>query len=121
MAITQTLERRRLIITLGENEAPSHWQWECVAFIRDDGVDVVAPSTKYVDCTAEEAAAHIGQAALDQLAVIEAKDRRILALAADLEAERVARREDAAAAAAAAAAAQARVDALSAEIEALRA
>lgn len=87
MAITETIERRSLIITLGENEAPSHWVYEAVRFLKnDDGSDVAPPQTVRIPASPEEAAAHIGQAAIDQVRTIDQIITRHLQAQADLKA-----------------------------------
>lgn len=83
MAITETIEKRRLVITLGEFEAPASWHWEAVRFLRnDDNTDAAPPQNVTVPCTQEEAAAHISQAMADQATAIIAKDAAIATLTA---------------------------------------
>jgi hypothetical protein len=95
MAISETVEKRKLVVTLGEFEAPASWQWEAVRFLRnDDGTDAAPPQNVVVPCTPEEAAAHIGQAAIDMNATMAAKDALIAALREQLATEVAALTED---------------------------
>lgn len=88
MSIIKTTEKRRLIITLGVNEAPSHWDWEVVNFFRNEkGEDEAAPTSAVVPATPEEAAEHIGKASIEQIANINAMSDRMAKQAADAAAE----------------------------------
>lgn len=105
MAITETIQKRRLVVVLGENEIPASWHWECMRFLRnDDGTDAAPPQAVSMAATAEEAAAHLGQGVVD----LQAASNTLTARVAELTAERDAAL---AAAAAAKAAAQAVADA----------
>lgn len=85
------VEKRELRIALGEHEAPASWKFIVVRFLRhEDGSEQAVPGE--MAATAEEAAAHIGQAMVEQLATIQAKDAAHVALQA--EAERLARERD---------------------------
>lgn len=114
MAITETLEKRRLVVTLGQFEAPSAWHWECVRFLRnDDGSDAAPPQNVSIACSAADVSAHIGQAMLDQIGVLTAKDALVAAAQAERDAAiadkdaTIAKRDEAIAAAMAVASADA--------------
>ena len=92
MAITETIEKRQLVVDLGKNEVPSAWRWRVVKFIRyDDGTDVVPPQSVEVDADPAEVAAHIGAAVVAQAADIAADRVERDAIRADLAAERAAK------------------------------
>jgi hypothetical protein len=60
MDLPWIIERRRLIITLGEHEAPASCQWDAVKFLRDeDGNDLVPPQRDLITATAEEVSAYL--------------------------------------------------------------
>ena len=83
--ITETIEKRRLIVTLGEAQAPASWAWDAMRFLRnDDGSDAAPPQTVTVPCTEAEAAAYISQAMVDLGASISAKDAQIAVLSAQI-------------------------------------
>ena len=89
MAITETIEKRRLVVTLGEGQAPASWHWDAVRFLRnDDGSDAAPPQNVTVPCTAQEAAAHISQSMVDLNASIAAKDASIATLTSERDAAR---------------------------------
>jgi flagellin-like hook-associated protein FlgL len=88
MAIIESVEKRRLIITLGEHEAPAQWQWDCIRFLRDDqsGKDAAPPQPVLVDATADEVAEHLGKAATDQVASLNAASAAIAEKSSALDA-----------------------------------
>lgn len=46
MAITETFERRQLVVDLGAHEAPSAWRWRGMQFLRyEDGSEAAPPRT----------------------------------------------------------------------------
>lgn len=84
MAITETIEKRELIIALGANEAPASYRWNAMRFLRnEDGSDAARPERVSVPATAEEVSAHIGASVTSLLADIAADTARFQALAAD--------------------------------------
>ena len=82
--VTERFEKRRLIITLGEKDAPAQYAWQGVTFTsREDGSDFKPPMDEMRPATVEEVQAHIGQAVLDLQAVISAKDALIAQVRAE--------------------------------------
>lgn len=73
MSIVTTLEKRELVITLGENEAPAKWEWVCKKYVRnEEGKDEAPPHTVRIEATREDVEKHIGRAILDQAETINA-------------------------------------------------
>lgn len=95
MAITERIEKRELVVTLGANEAPASYRWNAMRFLTndEDGSDAAPPQRVSIPATAEEVAAHIGASVVQLLADIEADTARYQALQAELQVERRARQE----------------------------
>ena len=93
MAITERIEKRELIVTLGAHAAPASYRWSAMRFLTndEDGSDAAPPQRVSVPATAEEVSAHIGEAVTSLLADIAADTIVRQALAADLDTERRAR------------------------------
>ena len=78
--VTETTEKRQLIIDLGAHEAPTAWRWRVVQFLRyEDGTDAAPPRHTEVEASAEEVATHIGAAVIAQARDVEG-DRAELAI-----------------------------------------
>lgn len=89
MSIVERIEKRRLILVLGADEAPSgDWNWEAVRFLTnsEDGSDAAAPQVVSIPATADEVAQHISKAMVDQLASVKAQHETWQAEKAKLEA-----------------------------------
>ena len=77
-------EKFKLVVTLGEGGAPAAWHWIARVSVTDDaGAEIVSPQDREVPCTAAEAAAHIGQSAVDIQGALVAKDAQIASLVAE--------------------------------------
>lgn len=93
MAITERIEKRELIVTLGAHEAPASYRWSAMRFLTndEDGSDAAPPQRVSIPATAEEVSAHIGASVVQLLADIEADTARYQALQTELLVERRAR------------------------------
>lgn len=83
--ITETTEKREIVIVLGENEALASAHFKAVRFLRnEDGSDAAPPQEVRIPASGDDVAKHIGAAAAEQANIVDAQTQRITELTGDV-------------------------------------